>query len=226
MSRRVVELKIIYTYSYFRWGFIRGIRMGFIRGITLDDHPLRPPKPLLTGAVRGSAGIPDSLVHKPVDTSGRATWPAVPFACLAHLAIPAYLIYSSPSSLFCFISHPSFSLFSTPPCRACPRSPAPARPADLRESAGRSAAILTVRTAFYAPTMAAARPREKSLENGRCFPLRTARRRVIIELSPGEPETTPNTTPGASYVRRTTPGNDRETSAECAPAHHRKDHPR
>jgi hypothetical protein len=50
--------------------------------------------------------------------------------------------------------------------------------------------------------MTAERSREKSLENGRCFVLRAARRRVIIELSPGEPETTPNTTPGASYVRR------------------------
>ena len=35
--------------------------------------------------------------------------------------------------------------------------------------------------------------------------MRGARGRVIIELSPGEPETTPNTTPGASYVRRMGP---------------------
>jgi hypothetical protein len=201
MSRRVVTLKIIYTYSCFRWGFIRGIRMGFIRGITLDDHPLRPAKPLLTRAVRGSAGIPDSLVHKPVDTSGRAAWPAVPLARLAHLPIPARLFLCTPSSFFCFTSHPLFSLFFTPPCCTCPRSPAPATPADLRESVRQPAGIVTVRTAFYLPTMTAAHPREKSLVNGWRFLLRTARRGVIIELSPGEPETTPNTTPGASYVR-------------------------
>ncbi|MFF0147030.1 hypothetical protein [Amycolatopsis sulphurea] len=47
--------------------------------------------------------------------------------------------------------------------------------------------------------------REKSLENGRLFLLRAARGRVIIELPSGEPETTPNTTPGASYVRRMGP---------------------
>ena len=186
MSRRVVKMKIIYTYSCFRWGFIRGIRMGFIRGITLDDHPLRPAKPLLTGAVRGSAGIPDSLVHKPVDTSGRAAWPAVPFGRLAHLAIRACPFRSSLSSFSCFISHPSFSLFPTLLFRSRPRSPAPARLADLRESARQPAGIVTVRTAFYSPTMTAARPREKSLVNGWRFLLHTARRRVIIELSPGD----------------------------------------
>jgi hypothetical protein len=76
------------------------------------------------------------------------------------------------------------------------------------------AGILTVRTAFYSPTMTAARPREKSLVNGCCFVLRAARRRVIIELSPGEPETTPNTTPGASYVPRKEPAMTATTTAE------------
>src|SRR5690242_8757307 len=58
----------------FYWGFIRGIMMGFIRGIRLEDHPLRPAKMLAADAVGGSAGIPDSLGHKPGDTSGRAGW--------------------------------------------------------------------------------------------------------------------------------------------------------
>lgn len=35
--------------------------------------------------------------------------------------------------------------------------------------------------------------------------MRAARGRVIIELPPGEPETKPNTTPGASYVQRMGP---------------------
>ena len=58
-------MEIICTHSDIRWGFIRGIMMGFIRGITLDDHPLRPAKTQATGPVGGSAGIPDSLGHKP-----------------------------------------------------------------------------------------------------------------------------------------------------------------
>jgi hypothetical protein len=41
---------------------------------------------------------------------------------------------------------------------------------------------------------------EKSLEMSCQNLLRDARRRVIIELSPGEPETTRNATPGASHV--------------------------
>lgn len=35
--------------------------------------------------------------------------------------------------------------------------------------------------------------------------MRAARGGVIIELPPGEPEITPNTPPGASYVRRMGP---------------------
>jgi hypothetical protein len=65
-----------------------------------------------------------------------------------------------------------------------------------------TAGTMTVWTAFYFPTMTMGITREKSLENGRLFLLHTARGRVIIELPPGEPETTPNTTPGASYVHR------------------------
>jgi hypothetical protein len=52
--------------------------LGFIWGIRLERHPLRLVKPLLTGAVGGSAGIPDSLVHKPVDTSGVSGQPIRP----------------------------------------------------------------------------------------------------------------------------------------------------
>jgi hypothetical protein len=71
MLLKVVEIKIICAYGKFRRGFIRWIMMGFIRGITLEDHPLRPAKMQVTDPVGGSAGIPDSLGHKPEDTSGR-----------------------------------------------------------------------------------------------------------------------------------------------------------
>jgi hypothetical protein len=207
MSRRVVRVKIMYTYGCFRWGFTRGIMMGFIRGITLDDHPLRPAKPLLTWAVRGSAGIPDSLVHKPVDTSGRAAGPAFPFARLAHLTIAAYLLRSSSSSFSYYVAHPSFS-FCRPALSSRPRG------------------IVTVRTAFYSPTMAAARTREKSLVNGRRFVLRAARRRVIIELSPGNRKRHRIPRPARAMSDARHPEMTGKRPQNAAPAHHRKDHPR
>ena len=45
--------------------------MGIRLGILLERHPLRPVKTPVRGAVGGSAGVPDSLVHKPENTSGR-----------------------------------------------------------------------------------------------------------------------------------------------------------
>jgi hypothetical protein len=86
-------MEIKYTHSDCHWGFTRGITMGFIRGITLDDHPLSLPESLLTGAARGSGGIPDSLGHKPVDTSGRAAWPTCrPVGAAGGVFILSHLI--------------------------------------------------------------------------------------------------------------------------------------
>jgi hypothetical protein len=48
--------------------------------------------------------------------------------------------------------------------------------------------------------MVVLRRSEESLENGLPNLLYEARRRVIIELSPRNPENTPNSTPGASHV--------------------------
>jgi len=186
MSPRVVNTEIICTESDVRWGFIRGIMMGFIRGITLEDHPLRPAKTQVTGPVGGSAGIPDSLGHKPEDTSGRAGWSASSPPCLPHFRFFSHLFHIPLSFFYYLILLPSFSLhLCSRRCRSHARWPARGRVADLRESAAGMAGILTVRTASYSPTMTAERSREKSLVNGRCFVLRAARRRVIIELSPG-----------------------------------------
>ena len=77
--------------------------MGFIRGITLEDHPLRPAKMLVTGTAGGSAGIPDSLAHKPVDTSGRA---ASSHASLLAFLIP--LTFSAFPFLFLLFNSLSF----------------------------------------------------------------------------------------------------------------------
>ncbi|CRK55179.1 hypothetical protein [Alloactinosynnema sp. L-07] len=56
---------------HIRWGFTRGITLGIRLGILLERHPLRAAKTPVRGPVGGSAGIPDSLGHKPVNTSGR-----------------------------------------------------------------------------------------------------------------------------------------------------------
>src|SRR5262249_34335726 len=55
--------------------------------------------------------------------------------------------------------------------------------------------ILTVRTAFYAPTMTAACSREKSLENDRPHPLHTARGRLNNIIAAGHTETPTNPPP-------------------------------
>jgi hypothetical protein len=70
-SPMLVDAAIVYVDGTVCWGCIWGIRMGFALGITLDDHPLLRAESLLAGAVRGSAGIPDSPTRKPVATSGR-----------------------------------------------------------------------------------------------------------------------------------------------------------
>lgn len=132
----LVDSKIICAYGVFRWGFIRGVRMGFIWGITLDDHPLRPAKALLTGAVRGSVGIPDSLVHKPVDTSGRAAWPVVLLAGFDRLPYSSRLVHVSPSSVSYFVFHLTIALFPNLSRLFCPRLPAFQQLADLLEFGG------------------------------------------------------------------------------------------
>ena len=181
MSRRVVNTEIIWTHSGFRCGFMRGIMMGFIRGIRLEDHPLRPAKTLVMGAIGGSAGIPDSLVHKPVDTSGRAAWPTCRLSwsdCLFFLSRRVGLFHCS-----LFVGAVSCVLCG----HSRPRLSADGRVADLRKSVAGMVGNHG-RTGFGLPEIATVCPGGKSLENGWLFLLRAARRRVIIELSPGNPE--------------------------------------
>ena len=71
MSLTVTITVIICTYGAAHWGINLGINLGFIPGYLLERYPLHPTKPLHRPYVRGSAGIPDSVAHKPVDTSGR-----------------------------------------------------------------------------------------------------------------------------------------------------------
>lgn len=72
MPPRAIRSEIVNTYGYVRWGCIRGITLGINRGCTLEDHPQHTTKPQVTDTEQGSGGVPDSLDHKPVDTSGRA----------------------------------------------------------------------------------------------------------------------------------------------------------
>src|SRR5689334_14288862 len=73
--------------------------MGFIRGVRLEDRLIQPGKTPLAPAARGSAGIPDSLARKPVDTSGRAAWSPFPPSTLGRPVIPPH-VRRHPPSLF------------------------------------------------------------------------------------------------------------------------------
>jgi hypothetical protein len=138
--------KIICRYSVFRWGFIRGIILGFNRGVRLEGHPSHPAEPLVTEVVGGSDGIPDSLVHKPRDTSGRAAWSAsFPLHTnrftytphLRHRPTSSFLIYSV------FLSVIVARSGVTIPVRSRQRV------ADLRRHKTTATGIVTVRTVFY-----------------------------------------------------------------------------
>lgn len=84
-------MKIDSAYGHFRWGFTRGITFGIRLGILLERHPLRPAKTPVRWPVGGSAGVPDSLGHKPVNTSGD-WWPA---ACrVGSPVVPVFLFRS------------------------------------------------------------------------------------------------------------------------------------
>lgn len=56
--------------SVIPWGVTRGIILGISQGIRLEHHPQGPAKVLLNSTGKGSVGIPDSLAHKRVNTSG------------------------------------------------------------------------------------------------------------------------------------------------------------
>jgi hypothetical protein len=117
MSLTVVNQEMFDAHSEFRRGFTWGIMMGFMRGITLEDHPLHPAKPLLRWPARGSAGVPDSLGHKPEDTSGGRTgqhsrfprWPPCP---VWHQPRFCHLSYSVKSILCSYHERPT-TLFSS-----------------------------------------------------------------------------------------------------------------
>jgi hypothetical protein len=104
MSLKVTVTVIICAYGDVFWGINLGINLGFIPGYLLERYPLHPTKPLHRPNVRGFAGIPDSLAHKPVDTSGRAARSGSVIILVgshdALLYIPLF-----PSSSFCQVIH-------------------------------------------------------------------------------------------------------------------------
>lgn len=193
--------------------------MGFIRGITLEGHPRRLAKPLLTGAARGSVGIPDSLVHKPVDTSGRTAWPVPVPLRRGHLPCRSQLRGTSLLSFVCFISYSPFLLAPWVWCRPFrPQWPACGdQVADLRKRAT-VAGICDRTDDFLFADNDGGYPSEKGLENGRPFLLRTARRRVIIELSPGNRKTSRIPHPARAMSGERNPGNGRKPSQNARPS--------
>ncbi len=131
MSLHVAGMEIDSAYGRFRWGFIRGILLGIRLGILLERHPLRPVKTPVSGCVGGSAGIPDSLGHKPVDTSGRTggRLPALSApgcACLSTvLFLPHFPLRNASQNPFflCPCTRWLSAVRSAPKAR-CPRWPA------------------------------------------------------------------------------------------------------
>lgn len=85
------------TYGGFVQGFVRGFDWGLGRGFVLEDHPDHWTKSQEAPGTGGSAGIPDSLGHKPACTSGAVAWssgPVTVVSCLEFL-LPWSVIVSN-----------------------------------------------------------------------------------------------------------------------------------
>lgn len=95
---------IVDTQSDFRWGFIQGITLGIRLGIRLERHPPRPAETQVGAPARGSAGIPDSLARKPVNTSG-PTGRSAPSAGLPRSRFPAFFVVDIPCLALLVISY-------------------------------------------------------------------------------------------------------------------------
>jgi hypothetical protein len=67
----VTDIEIMYAYRNCRWRCTQWITWGINRGYRLEHHPRRSVKSLDGPVVRGSVGLPDSLDHKRIITSGR-----------------------------------------------------------------------------------------------------------------------------------------------------------
>ena len=67
----VTDIEIMYADHDIRWRCTRRITWGINRRYRLEHYPRQSLKPLDGPAVRGSAGLPDSLDHKRIITSGR-----------------------------------------------------------------------------------------------------------------------------------------------------------
>lgn len=96
VSPSVGELVIDCAHGYVQWGFMWRITPGIRLGILLEPHPLWSAKLQVGRPVGGSAGIPDSLGHKSVNTSG-GWW--LDFDPVAPGALPVILIAGHPSSI-------------------------------------------------------------------------------------------------------------------------------
>jgi hypothetical protein len=128
MSLCVVAMGVDSAYGHFRWGITVGITLGIRVGILLERHPLRAAKAPVRGPAGGSAGIPDSLGHKPVNTSGRgggrlpaasAPWSSPPPCCLISGSITLFLTLLGPF-LIIFYTCRRPPAFRQPPAACCP----------------------------------------------------------------------------------------------------------
>ncbi|MCP2269234.1 hypothetical protein LV75_001722 [Actinokineospora diospyrosa] len=181
-------------------GVLPGIRSGIRPGIPLDRHPHVRTKTLVGGRTGGSDGLPDWLVRKPVDTSGRRAAMSAVGPAPVDRPPPDYqpLLPFFPNSVSHVSCAPIDNLFEKKKRRARERalrlagrspsvsSPRPARtPRMVVERAPLTPFIgfWCRGTHFRSPFR---RPPEKSLENGSANLLHTARGRAIIDVSPGK----------------------------------------
>jgi len=146
-----------------------GINLGFIPGYLLERYPLHPTKPLHRPNVRGSAGIPDSLAHKPVDTSGRTERSGSVIIRVGSRDpfpyIPCFLVFF----LSCHLLPVGVTVAIHLDCHLHLRCSAFGRAPDLRNPGNGDGGGYDRTDRFYSPATAAERSGGKSLEIERCF---------------------------------------------------------
>ena len=175
----VTNLEITYAYGDFRWGCIRRITWWINRGYRLDRHPRQSAQPLDGPAVRGSAGLPDSLGHKRDITSGRGCVSSVD-RCLA----PGPRDFPSLSTHSHLIQFPRVPpVFRCPALCGCSRVPVTHR-RTVAHLARIGAREMRPRGRSCAPVNARHRA-EKSHGKRRERSLRSGLNRAILDMSPG-----------------------------------------
>jgi hypothetical protein len=175
----------MYVYGDFVQGFVRGFDWGLGTGFVLEDHPHRRTKPQEAPGTGGSAGIPDSLGHKPVCTSGAAWSSVLPtVVSFAEFRSPWRVIVPANALFLCFAMRliiTRIGKLATSPSRVRP---------DLRNHKHSHPAALAERRPTHDPEMAPPAHVKKSHEIGAVNLLPFRLDRATFDVSPGNGKTT------------------------------------